>query len=524
MSKKHLTKSTSIIAIITIISRITGLVRTTLISQIFGASAYQDAFIASFEIPNILRRVFGEGSLSSIVVPIFSEEYLKNGKKEAFYFLSNLLNVLSVLMAFVTILFYFLTPFIVRIFLWGYYSRHQKDILDTATLCTRIMLPVMFFLALFALLMGIYNSFKRFALPTFGSIFLNLSMIICCILFFHSPQEKFIIYLSISVTIGMIVRFLSLYIPLFFKDNFRHRFIFKPFDERIKKLFILLIPSFLGMIIAHFNIIVDKVLATYLGIGFSTYLNNANFLIQFPLAIFASAIGTAIIPTVSQNIIKGERKSLNENVTFAIELLFILLLPCFFGYIILRENIIALLFQRQNWDINDTLNTSWALLFYSFGFVFWGLQRVTVSIYYANKDPYTPLKIGAFSMILNIILNIILIQPIFHLSFGGLALATSIATTIGSSALFLKLQKKMDIVLNNRIIYKTIFISFSINIILSFFIIFLKRFFFTDVIKDYKLNVLYTLGSIFIYAVIYLLFIILLHPERNKIIKIILRK
>lgn len=524
MSRKRIFQAAGIISGITILSRIFGLVRTTLISQIFGASAFQDAFIAAFEIPNLLRRVLGEGSLSAIIVPLFTEKIEKEGKRSAWEFLSNILNVLAVITAVLTIGGFFLAPWIVRLFMWGYYKRGDMETLALATQCTRIMMPVMLLLALTALLMGVFNSLKKFALPAFGSIFLNICMITACVISLHKEPIQFITILSVSVTIGMLVRFLALYIPLRKSMNFTHSLRCNFSDSGFKQLLFLMVPGALGMLIAHFNILIDKMLATLLGVGCSTYLNNANFLVQFPLAIFAGAIGTAVIPSISRNLVRNEPDKLRKNMAFAFEFVMILLLPCLFGYILLRENLVAMLFQRQNWLPEDSVNAGKALMFYSTGFLFFGFHRVLSALYYANKDVYTPLKTGAISMLVNIVLNFLLIQPIFHLDFGGLALATSIATGTNVFLLQFFLQKKLKISPDWNPIIRTFSSVLILNLILGAIVFLVKRNFFADIYLHGLPNAAFLTITVLAYASLYFLAISFIHPEGKRITGMIRRK
>lgn len=522
MARKSILKASGIISVITVFSRITGLLRTMLISQVLGASAFQDAFYAAFEIPVLLRRVLGEGSLSSVIVPIFTERRHKKGIQDAWLFLSNVFNLLALVSLLITAGFYILAPYIIRIFMWGYYQRQDWEILDIAVLCTRIMLPVMFLLALVALLMGVYNSMKRFALPAFGPVFINITIILTCILFFHVSHATFVILLSGAATLGLLVRFLSLYIPLRKFNSFHHHCIWNLKDPDLRKLFLLIAPGFIGMFIAYFNIFVDKMLATWIGEGVLTYLGNANYLVEFPLAIFATAVGTALLPILADNIVQNDLKALRKNLTFAMEVVILLLLPCIFGYIVLRENIIAMLFQRQNWTQEATINTSWALIFYSLGIIFYGFHRLYIAIYYAFKDVYTPLKTGAVAMLSNIVLNLLLFRT--FLSFGGLALATSLAMGINVILMEWKLEKKHGVSISWPPLFKTFVMAFGVNTVLFGIVFYTKQYVFPEIYMERWLNILFTLVIIILYAGIYWIAMIIFHPDGKRVASIVMNK
>ncbi len=522
MSRKSIVKSSGVISIITLFSRFTGLLRTMLISQVLGASAFQDAFYAAFEIPVLLRRVLGEGSLSFVIVPVFTERRHKHGTADAWRFLSNVFNVLALLSLLLTTFFYIIAPYIIRIFMWGYYQRQDWEILNIAVLCTRIMLPIMFLLALVALLMGVYNSFKRFALPTVGPVFINLTIIITCILFYYVPHATFVIILSGSATLGLLIRFLSLYIPLRKFHGFKHHWVWDVKDPGLRKLFLLIAPGFIGMLIAYFNIFVDKMLATWIGEGVLTYLGNANYLVEFPLALFATAVGTALLPTIADNIVQKDFSSLQKNMTFAMEVVIMLLLPCIFGYIVLRENIVSLLFQRQNWTPQATLNTSWALIFYSLGLLFYGFHRLYVAVYYAFKDVYTPLKTGAVAMLSNVVLNLLLFRT--FLSFGGLALATSLAMGLNVSLMEWRLEKKHGVGIKWPPLVRTFVLAFGINTFLFSVVFYLKNAFFPDIFMEGGFNFFFTMAVIAVYAVLYWGAMVLFHPEGKRVLLLIVKK
>ena len=390
-----------------------------MIAWFFGAGFSSDAFIAAFRIPNLLRRLFAEGSLSSAFIPVFMEYVIKQGEDEAFHLARSAFRLLSVLLVIVTICGILFSPWIVRLIAPGF----SADKLSLTIILTRLMFPYIFFIGMVALCMGILNVLGHFAAPALAPVLLNLSIIGS--VFFISPFMKPpVIGLGIGVLIGGILQLL-LQLPVLIQKGFYFWEKAKMIHPGIKRVGVLMLPVILGGAVYQINILVGTLLASLLDQGSVTYLYFADRLVQFPLGVFAIATATAVLPSLSRQAATGDLNTLKDTFAHALKLVFFITIPASVGLIILREPIIALLFQRGEFDAQATRLTAQALLYYAMGLWAFSAVRIIVATFFALQDTKTPLKVAGVSILANIVLGIVLMRPLAH---GGLALATSLAS------------------------------------------------------------------------------------------------
>jgi putative peptidoglycan lipid II flippase len=228
---------------------------------------------------------------------------------------------------------------------------------------------------------------------------------------------------------------------------------------------ILILPATMGMAVAQINIFISTILGTYLPEGSITYLYYSMRLIQFPIGIFGVAMGMAVLPTLSEHAVKGEFSKLSDDFSFSMRLLFFITIPAMAGLIFLREPIVNILFQRGKFDYTATLGTAQALLFYSVGI--WAIVgvRVMTASFYSMQDTKTPVKIAAFALTMNVILSVILMNPLKH---SGLALANSLASSLNFALLFFFLRRKLHRIDTSKILHsfaKTVLASSVMGIL-----------------------------------------------------------
>jgi len=429
----------------TFISRILGFVRDMIFAVYFGAGGMSDTFFAAFRIPNLLRELFAEGSMSSAFIPVLTEYRRKHGEEEARRLVKVTFSFIIVVVGLICLAGVFFSPAIVTAIAPGFLASPAK--FSLTVLLTRIMFPFLLFISLAALVMGALNTKRIFFIPALAPAMLNVTMIIS-IVFFESRAEKPIVVAAIGVLIGGFVQF-AFQLPAFFKNgyslgvdpHFRH--------PGLKRMSLLLIPATFGLAVNQINIIVSNVLASYLPEGSITYLYYSMRLIQFPIGIFGVAMGMAVLPSLSEHAVRGDYQKLREDFSFALRLLFFISVPSMVGLIALREPIVNLLFQRGHFDYAATRGTAEALLFYSLGI--WSIVgvRVITTTFYSMQDTRTPVKIAVVGMLSNLLFSIILMGPLKH---SGLALANALASWINFSLLFYFLRKKLQRVDASRII------------------------------------------------------------------------
>jgi len=432
----QVTRAAGVVGGATLLSRILGYVRDVVVAWYFGAGVSADAFFVAFRIPNLLRRLLAEGSLTMAFVPVFSECLAKEGEKEAFSMAGATFRLLALVLIVTTVLGMLLAPWIVRIVAPGF-ARTADKLALTAGL-TRIMFPYIFFVGLVALSMGILNVLRHFAAPALSPMLLNAAMILSVLLLaplFPVPVTA----LGVGVLIGGALQ-LALQVPFLMRKGvffWKEKRLFHPAIRQVARL---MGPTILGSAVYQVNILVGTFLASLLAQGSVAYLYYADRLVEFPLGIFGIATATAVLPTLSRQAGANDMEGLRESFVFAMRLVFFITVPATVGLVVLREPMVSLLFQRGAFDPQTTRMTAVAVLYYGIGLCAFSAVRIVVSVFYALQDTVTPVKMAIWAMGANIVLSVALMGPLEH---GGLALATSAASMINVGLLAWHLRRRL---------------------------------------------------------------------------------
>lgn len=462
MSETHrITKAATTIGMGTFLSRILGFLRDMVIAHFFGAGMAADAFFVAFRIPNLWRRLVGEGSLTISFIPIYTEYLTQKSEEESREVTHIAFTIAGIVLLVLTVLGILFSPILIQIIAPGF-TRVPEKFQLTVTL-NQIIFPYLFFMGLFALCMGILNSLRHFFAPAIAPIFLNISIIASVFLFYHVFQRP-VMALAVGVLAGGVIQFLF-QIPFLLKKRISFRFNFNFRHPAIKRIGYLMVPGLIGSAVYQLNVFIDTIFASFLPGGSVSYLYFADRLMEFPLGIFAIAIGMASLPSLSGLATKGKMEELKETLSFTFRLVSFISIPAMVGLIVLKTPIINLLFQRGLFDYSATVMTAKALLFYSVGL--WAIagSRIIVPAFYSLQDTWTPLKIALICLGANVIFNSILIYPMKH---AGLALATSLSSTLNLILLFRKLIPKlgsMNIKENIRSLLRIFFCSLPMGLV-----------------------------------------------------------
>ena len=430
------TRAAGVVGTATFLSRILGFVRDMVIAGFFGAGLVSDAFFVAFRIPNLLRRLFAEGSLTVAFIPVFSEYLTRHGRKEAFKLAGSAMRMLSIILALTAVVGILAAPLIVHVIAPGFTSSPEKYRLCVDL--TRFMFPYIFFIGLVALCMGVLNVLGHFAAPALAPVLLNLSMIASVLLL--SPHlERPVFSLAVGVLLGGLLQLL-LQIPFLIKNGVRFWQKTKIYHPGLKRIGLLMLPAVLGAAVYQINMVIGTLLASLLPEGSVSYLYYADRLVQFPLGIFAIATATAVLPSLSKQVAAEDFDGLRDTFSHAMNFVFFITIPAMVGLIVLREPIITLLFKRGAFDAETVRLTAVALLYYCAGLWAFSAVRIVVSLFYALQDTKTPVKMAIISIIVNVVLGIALMGPLKH---GGLALATSLASIVNLLLLTWALRRKI---------------------------------------------------------------------------------
>ncbi len=433
----------------TFISRILGFARDMIIANLFGTKMAADAFFVAFRIPNLLRRLLGEGALTAAVVPVFTE-YLTTKEKDETWKLANILLNTFLLVLFVTVILgIILSPAVVRVIAPGFHASAEK--FELTVKLTQFIFPYLLFVGMAALTMGMLNSLRVFFIPAVGPVFLNISIILSALLL--SPHlEEPVFALAAGVVVGGLLQFI-IQVPALIKKGFRYKATLNFHHPGLIKIGKLMFPALVGLAVMEINIFVDTLLASLLPEGSISYLYYGNRLVQFPQGIFAVALGVAILPTLSQQAAKNQMQDLKNTLSFGIRLVLFITIPATVGLIVLKESIINLLFERGEFTHQSTIATAHALFYYAVGLCAYSGVKVIVPAFYSLKDTATPARIAVYAMITNIFLNLLLMGPLRH---GGLALATSLSSLLNVTLLIFILRKRIGGIKGRTILVSTI--------------------------------------------------------------------
>ena len=438
MDHSKMTKYIGSVSAGTMLSRILGYVRDMLVGWIFGAGMAADAFYAAFRIPNLLRRLMGEGSLSSSFVPVFSEYLTQKDMKETQELYNVVFTALLVALTVVSAIGIIFAPQITRMIAYGFRSNPEK--MQLTILLTRLLFPFLLFICLAALQLSVLNSLKLFFIAAVAPAFLSISEI--GFVLGIAPlmiAEHRIVGLAIAVGMGGVMQFLS-QVRAVRRCGFRFRPNFNFGHPGLRQIFFMMIPAMWGISMDQINAFVDTICASFLKEGSVTALYYSNRIMQLPLALFGLAVASVSLPLMSASASKKDTGEMKKILAFSVKISALAIIPAMAGLIVLGRPIIKLLFQHGRFDSAATALTNSALFFYSLGLPAYAITKIFVSSFYSMKETRVPVKIATLCMITNAVLNVTLMGP---MGVGGLALATSFSAWLNSSLLFYFLRKRI---------------------------------------------------------------------------------
>ena len=491
-------KIISIVGSLTFLSRILGYFRDLLIARVIGAGLISDCFFVAFKLPNLFRRILGEGAMNAAFIPVVSGVRTKSGKKSADAFFSNIFSFLLVaLLAFVLILEIFM-PLIITLIAPGFSDNPEK--FNHSINLTRLTFPFVLFICLTSLMGAYLNTLGKFASMAVTPIILNLSLIFTLLIFFKS-ENLFLISstLSFVVSIAGIIQVIWMYYNIRrnkskLSINFTFLKTFKS-DKEITKFFKLLLPAILGNGAYQINLLIDMILASTLPDGSIAFLYYADRVNQLPLGVLGIAIGTALLPVLSSQVKKNQKKEAEKSISKAIKFGILFSIPAFFGLLIFSENIISFLFFRGAFEYKDVQATSSALIALCCGLPAFIMIKILVIPFFANEDTKTPIKISLFCMSINLILNLILIREFLHV---GLAISTSVSAWINFILLFYILNKNLKYSFDISILKVFLKVSFA-SLTMSYIVLKTYKF----MINNFEMYTFYNTNFILILCIIF---------------------
>ncbi|MFD2112896.1 murein biosynthesis integral membrane protein MurJ [Thiorhodococcus fuscus] len=412
----------------TLLSRILGFSRDLVVARLFGADAATDAFFVAFKIPNFMRRLFAEGAFSIAFVPVLNEYRQQRGFTALKRFVDDMAGTLGAGLALITLLGVLGAPVLVLVFAPGFATDASQRELTVEML--RITFPYLLFISLTALAGGILNTYERFGVPALTPVILNISLIGCAI--WLAPHlEQPIIALALGVLIAGIVQ-LAVQLPFLHRIGLLPRPRVNAGDPGVRRVIRTMGPAIFGVSVAQISLLLDTLLASLLTTGSISWLYYSDRLMEFPLGILAVALGTVILPRLSQRHADKDPADFSATLDWALRWVLLLGLPAAIGLLALSGPLMATLFHSSEFGAQDVVMASYSLMAYAPGIVGFMAIKVLAPGYYARHDTRAPVRIAAIALVVDIGVSLALMYPLGH---AGLAIGTAVAATVNAGLL-----------------------------------------------------------------------------------------
>jgi putative peptidoglycan lipid II flippase len=434
--RRSLLQAAGVVSMMTMLSRVLGLVRDVVIANVFGASAATDAFFVAFKIPNFLRRLFAEGAFAQAFVPVLSEYKVKGPHAAVQDLVDRVAGRLGFILLLVTVAGVAGAPLVIALFAPGFIDEPVKFALAGDML--RITFPYLLLISLTAFAGGILNTYGRFGVPAFTPVLLNLSMIGAALFLVDlMPAGREVVALAWGVFIAGVVQ-LAFQLPYLAQINLLPRPKAAQGHEGVSRILKLMVPAMFGVSVGQINLLLDTILASFLISGSVTWLYAAERLTELPLGVIGIAIGTVILPSLSEKHVSKSGDEFSKTIDWALRMTLLVGVPAAVAIGVMAEPLLRALFQHGSFTAADAAKSAAALQAYSLGIVCFMLVKVLAPGYFARQDTATPVKIGIRTMVINMVFNLVLVWWLAHV---GLALASSLAAMLNVYWLYAGLRR-----------------------------------------------------------------------------------
>lgn len=437
----NLLKSAAAVSSMTMLSRITGLVRETITARLLGAGAESDAFFIAFRIPNLLRRLFAEGAFSQAFIPVLSQVDSQQGRVASIELARRVCSLLFLIVALLTVLGVAGSGWVV----WGMASGLEpgSEQFALTVQLTQWMFPYILLISMVAMASGLLNTFRQFSLPAFAPVLLNISFIIGA-LFLVPYFETAVHAMAAAVIVGGVLQMALLWVGLWRTGAWLNPFAglgrlkAAVADDQVKRILKNMIPASLAVSVAQISLIINTNIASHLEKGSVSWISFGDRLMEFPTALLGVALGTVLLPSLSAAAGR-DQKEYSVLMDWGLRLTFVLVVPAAIGLGLFSEAMVAILFHYGKFDAMDVQMTSHAVIAYSVGLAGLVLVKVLAPGFYAKQDIRTPVKIGIGVVIATQLMNLAFVPLLGHV---GLPLSVGLGATLNAAVLYWGLRKR----------------------------------------------------------------------------------
>lgn len=435
LKRQSLLRSTSLVSLMTFISRIVGFARDMVLANFFGVQAGMDAFFVAFRIPNFMRRLFAEGAFAQAFVPVLAEYQKTRSTDDVRLFIARISGYLGAVLTVVTLIGIIASPIIVFLFAPGFSHDGSRALLTTEML--RITFPYLMLVSLTAMSGAVLNTYGYFAVPAFTPVLLNLCMILA--VFYLCPYlPQPVVGLAWGVFIAGIIQ-LVFQLPFLYRRNLLVRPRIVRNDPGVSKVLKLMIPALFGVSIAQLNLMIDSIFASFLKVGSVSWLYYTDRLTDFPLGVFGVAIATVILPHLSRRHAEQSIDRYSQALDWGLRSILLIGIPAALGLCLFSMPLIVSCFAYGKFTAQDVLQTQKSLITLASGVPAFMMVKVLASGFYAQQDISTPVKVGALAMVVNTVLCLVFI---WHFAHAGLTLASALAGYVNCGVLLFLLVKR----------------------------------------------------------------------------------
>ncbi|MBI3769466.1 MAG: murein biosynthesis integral membrane protein MurJ [Deltaproteobacteria bacterium] len=442
--RREITRAAGTVGLLTVVSRVTGLVRDAVVSALFGAGLAADAFFVAYRIPNLLRRLVGEGAASAAFIPVLTDYHGRRGRAEADHAARVLFTVMAAVLTTLAAAGMLLAGPLTATFAPGFAATPEK--LALAIRLTRLVFPYLVFIGLVAVAMGVLNALRDFTAPALSPVVLNVVIVASALAL---TRWIGVYSLAVGILLGGLAQLL-VQVPALRRMGVPLSPCWEPRHPAVARVGALMIPTLFGSAVYQLNVLVNTMFASLLPAGSISFLWYAERLFEFPLGVFAVALSTAALPSFSA-LAQRDPREFRDTVAFALRLVNVIALPASVGLMVTAEPLTSVLFQRGAFGAHAAEETALAVRCFAVGLWSVASVRMLVPAFYALEDTRSPVVAAAGAFVANLVGIALFAGPLtspggsgpgaflaavtvstslLHLRHGGLALATSFAGTV----------------------------------------------------------------------------------------------
>ena len=435
-----LAAKTSVVSLMTLLSRILGLVRDIVFARFFGTGLVMDAFLVAQRIPNMLRRFSAEGAFSAGFVPVMAQYRERHSHDEARDYIDAMAGTFAVVLFIVTAIGVVAAPLLVLVVAPGFISGGGD--FDLAASMLRFTFPYLFFVSLTSFAGGVLNTWGRFAVPAFTPVLLNVVLIVAAV--WVSPQlQQPVMALAYGILVAGLVQ-LCFQLPFLAQIGVLPRPRWAPANAGVRRAFRLMLPTIFGSSVAQINVLLSGIIASLLPIGSISYLHYSDRLMEFPLGLFGIALATVTLPYLSRLWAAEQRDAFASTLDWSMRVALLIVVPAAIGLAELAAPLVATLFLGGEFDARSVQMTSMALRAYAAGLVGFSFVKILAPAFFAREDTRTPVRVAIVALAVNLVLGAAAAWLMTQRGVDGphvaLAAATSVAALLNASLLFFKLR------------------------------------------------------------------------------------